>query len=351
MKKRFFVAGATLLVIVFQFSRCTPPVDVYEKYHKSVVMLYHTYLYKVTMGTNSWYFTYDKEKQVINEWNTDATQIKQPLASYGTGFFIDQNGRIATNKHVVDDWFGSYETTVRNILRNWMQNNVKIYGHQRDSATQRISEWSAIRYDMGRTDEERDNAAAQVTAWQNLQNDAANDQNYYDGLLSSLGEAKFQVVTLFLGYALDGTHTDNVNDYKECVKMNVSKDDNIDLAIIQTKDKKLPSDVKDPIALSNVSTDGQLKVGEDVALMGYNWGPVIASSEKGLRVQKTDGKISQESDGIRVLYSIPSLAGSSGSPVFDKAGKLVAVNYAGFNTTQSFNYGILAKYLKTLAMQ
>jgi len=55
--------------------------------------------------------------------------------------------------------------------------------------------------------------------------------------------------------------------------------------------------------------------------------------------------------GIRVLYSIPSLGGSSGSPVFDKSGKLVAVNYAGFNTTQSFNYGILAKYLKTLAMQ
>ncbi|TMI86056.1 MAG: hypothetical protein E6H10_01140 [Bacteroidetes bacterium] len=350
MKKPIFVVGATLLAVMYQFSGCRP-VDVYAKYHKSVVMLYHTYLYQVTMGSNSWYFTYDKEKQLINEWNTDVTQIKQPLASYGTGFFIDREGRIATNKHVVDDWFGSYETTVRTILRNWMQNNVLSYGHQRDSASQRISEWSAIRYDMGRTDEERENAAGQVDAWQKLQGEWAGDQNYYDGLLSSLGEAKFQVVTLFLGYALDGTHTDNIGDYKECVKMNISKDDNIDLAIIQTKDKKLPSDVNEPIVLSDITTDGQLKVGEDVALMGYNWGPVIANSDKGLRVQKTDGKISQESDGIRVLYSIPSLAGSSGSPVFDKSGKLVAVNYAGYNTTQSFNYGILAKYLKILAMQ
>jgi len=232
-----------------------------------------------------------------------------------------------------------------------MQNNVLSYGHQKDSATQRISEWSAIRYDLNRTDEERENAATQVDAWQRLQSEWAGDQNYYDGLLSSLGEAKFKVVTLFLGYALDGTHTDNINDYKECVKTNVSKDDNIDLALIQTKDKKLPSDVSDPIRLDDVTNDGQVKVGEDVALVGYNWGPVIASSDKGLRVQKTDGKISQESDGIRVLYSIPSLAGSSGSPVFNKSGKLVAINYAGYSTTQSFNYGILAKYLKTLAMQ
>ena len=350
MKKLFSNRGVLIIVAACLLTGCGT-VDVYQKYHKSVVMIYHTYLYQVTMGASSWYFTYDKEKQTINEWNTDLSQIKQPLASYGTGFFIDGEGRIATNKHVVDDWFGSYEATVRNILRDWMQNNVLSYGHQKDSATQRISEWSAIRYDLNRTDEERENAGTQVDAWQRLQSEWAGDQNYYDGLLSSLGEAKFKVVTLFLGYALDGTHTDNINDYKECVKTNVSKDDNIDLALIQTKDKKLPSDVSDPIRLDDVTNDGQVKVGEDVALVGYNWGPVIASSDKGLRVQKTDGKISQESDGIRVLYSIPSLAGSSGSPVFNKSGKLVAINYAGYSTTQSFNYGILAKYLKTLAMQ
>jgi S1-C subfamily serine protease len=350
MKKLFSVRGVMIVAGICMFTGCRP-VDVYEKYHKSVVMLYHTYLYQVTMGPNSWYFTYDKDKQTINEWNTNISEIKQPLASYGTGFFIDREGRIATNKHVVDDWFNTYELTVRNILRDWMQNNVLSYGHEKDSATQRISEWSAIRYDMNRTDEERDNAATQVEAWQKLQNEWANDQNYYDGLLSSLGEAKFKVVTLFLGYALDGTHTDNITDYKECVKMNISKDDNIDLAIIQTKDKRLPTDVNEPISLDDITSSGQVKVGEDVALMGYNWGPLIANSDKGLRVQKTDGKISQESDGIRVLYSIPSLAGSSGSPVFNKAGKLVAINYAGYSTTQSFNYGILAKYLKSLAVQ
>src|SRR5438477_2738973 len=114
MRRLFSIRGAMIVAVIYLLSSCTPT-DIYQKYHKIVVMLYHTYLYQVTMGSNSWYFTYDKEKQLINEWNTDVTQIKQPLASYGTGFFIDREGRIATNKHVVDDWFGSYETTVRTI--------------------------------------------------------------------------------------------------------------------------------------------------------------------------------------------------------------------------------------------
>src|SRR5258708_34897156 len=138
MKKLFSIQGIVIISCLYLFTGCGGAVDVYEKYHKSVVMLYHTYLYEVTMGVNSWYFTYDKDKQAINEWSTNLTEIKQPLASYGTGFFIDRDGRIASNKHVVDDWFGSYETTIRNILRNWMQNNVMSYGHQKDSATQRI---------------------------------------------------------------------------------------------------------------------------------------------------------------------------------------------------------------------
>src|SRR5215467_2417709 len=196
MKKLFSNRGLTVVICAFVFAGCTP-VNVYEKYHKSVVMIYHAYLYEVTMGSNSWYFTYDKEKQTINEWNTNSNEIKQPMAAYGTGFFIDKDGRIATNKHVVDDWFTSYEGTVKNILRNWMQGNVSTYGHQRDSATMRISEWSAIRYDMSRTQDDRDKAGDQVAAWQKLQNDYASNQNYYDGLLSSLGEAKFKVVTIF----------------------------------------------------------------------------------------------------------------------------------------------------------
>lgn len=48
------------------------------------------------------------------------------------------------------------------------------------------------------------------------------------------------------------------------------------------------------------------------------------------------------------MYSIPTLPGSSGSPVVNLHGELVAINYAGLKETQNFNYGVRVKYLKDL---
>ena len=61
--------------------------------------------------------------------------------------------------------------------------------------------------------------------------------------------------------------------------------------------------------------------------------------------QITQGTISQVPDKDQVLYSIPTLPGSSGSPVWDENGDLIAINYAGMTNTQGFNYGVLSKHL------
>lgn len=59
------------------------------------------------------------------------------------------------------------------------------------------------------------------------------------------------------------------------------------------------------------------------------------------------GSISQESSA-HLMYSIPALHGSSGSPVINMASELVAVNYAGLSTTQSFTYGVYVRHLREL---
>lgn len=48
------------------------------------------------------------------------------------------------------------------------------------------------------------------------------------------------------------------------------------------------------------------------------------------------------------MYSIPALQGSSGSPVVNQYGELVAINFAGINGTQSFNYGIRVERLREI---
>jgi len=120
---------------------------------------------------------------------------------------------------------------------------------------------------------------------------------------------------------------------------------------LQTKDKKLPKDISSFIKIDESILKENLKVNNKVYMIGYNWGTEIAKSNQGIQVQMTQGTISQNPTEFRVLYSIPTLPGSSGSPILDDYGNLVAINYLGITGSQSFNYGILAKHLIELLKQ
>lgn len=75
-------------------------------------------------------------------------------------------------------------------------------------------------------------------------------------------------------------------------------------------------------------------------MIGYNAGLVLANTKQGIKAQLTSGKVTQLPDGQRLLYSIPTLQGSSGSPIIDEYGNVVAVNFAKLGTTDNFNFGI-----------
>lgn len=70
---------------------------------------------------------------------------------------------------------------------------------------------------------------------------------------------------------------------------------------------------------------------------------VLVTTRQGIKVQMTTGKLTQLTDGQRLLYSIPTVQGSSGSPVIDAYGNFVGVNFAKLNGSDNFNFGIPAK--------
>ena len=93
------------------------------------------------------------------------------------------------------------------------------------------------------------------------------------------------------------------------------------------------------------------KISEDknskLFMTSFNLDPTLALTKEGIKLQFNSGTVSQRTNE-RLMYSIPALPGSSGSPVVNLQGQLVAINYAGLNGTQNFNYGIRVKYLKCL---
>lgn len=49
-----------------------------------------------------------------------------------------------------------------------------------------------------------------------------------------------------------------------------------------------------------------------------------------------------------LAYNVTSTHGASASTVFNQCGQLIAVNYAGYDEAQGYNFGIVAKQAMAL---
>ena len=142
-----------------------------------------------------------------------------------------------------------------------------------------------------------------------------------------------------------------------CEIVRVSDIEDVDLALIQLKSKETPEEAyifatSDRCEksffekLSSKDNDDKLVMGQELYMIGYNAGPVLANTKKGIKVQMTSGKVTQLSDGQRILYDIATVSGSSGSPIIDTKGYLVAVNFAKLNGSDNFNFGVPLERIK-----
>jgi len=145
--------------------------------------------------------------------------------------------------------------------------------------------------------------------------------------------------------AYNDSQVEDYDDFEPCTI--ISADPEHDLALIQLDSKKTPDDA---FVFTVPQDDGQdldLSENRRLYMLSYNYGIQLALTEEGIKLQINNGTISQQT-GNEMLYSIPALPGSSGSPVINQDGTLVAVNYAGLSETQNFNYGIRIRHLNNL---
>ena len=91
-----------------------------------------------------------------------------------------------------------------------------------------------------------------------------------------------------------------------------------------------------------------MQPGKKIYILGFPKAFVLAETNEGIKANFQDGQISREPDGYNFGHNISSTHGASGSPVFDDAGRLVGVNYAGYDDASGFNFAITASQAKKL---
>lgn len=352
--KKILIAVVTFLAlgtgVWFYFSKKEKPqpafeclhgqTEIYEKYKNAVVLVKHTYSLKFKIK-DSQPFSIDVD-----------TYGLQDQAITGTGFFISEDGKIATNHHVVEPW--KYDTNNSYSLDYLKEHIAAILPDSiatSDIKSYLEKNWETYNEDGEDYEGNEEDAATDVTN-DTLQTTTPTEEATAAAPATpefktvSIDDIEITPVTKEISIALHGSN----DEWLPCKVLTISDEEEVDVATIQTQDEALPSKVKNIIDIETaISDDASLKPGTKAILIGYPMGMTLANTRKGIMVQTYEGQISKESDGISIQYNITSTHGASGSPIFNECGQLIAINYAGYDEAQGYNFGIVAKYVQKIA--
>lgn len=326
-----------LIYLGFLFVSCSEsrkPIsaeDAEKMFASGVVLIVNRYMYSLELENGiTFYFTSFNEEGEL-DLGVDSGKISPAICS-GTGFFITADGQIATNSHVA---FPAIE-----------EKRVLAYIHKQGKAIKLVCNEYLRNNENFITDSERQQLQMII--------DNVDYLSHADG-----------IVTLHtdIGVAYNNTFLDSFSELHPCA--GIKNDESCDLAIIQLKSKQTPNDryVFDPELPLTVEGKmmpdkngkpieiDEIAIGTPLYMIGFNSSLSIGNTKEGIKAQLTQGTVSQLVDDLEFMYTIPSLQGSSGSPVLNEYGDLVAINHAGWTRTQSFNYGIRVKHLRTLIHQ
>jgi len=360
--KKFIILSLT----IFLFTCCQKqktPEQLFEERASGVVVILNEFYYEIKLPNgNSVYFSGCDQDGNLKNFTPNVDEIKNnPQLLTGTGFFINDKGTIMTNKHVVQPQLDL--SKAKDAYMNLIASVKEFLEYGRNQMQQQYVELEGMKsncsyYDMDTYTYHYD--TEKLNEINNKQNEIEQSYNETSQLIDQINEitpSNINVKSVCkIGLAYNDTYVTDKEDFfgnNSCVVTKVSEKEDVDLALIQLKNQTTPEkafvfditgDKKSDDGISKLlggkHDDGQLKIDQQLYMIGYNAGLVLGTTKQGIKVQMTSGKLTQLPDGQRLLYSIPTVQGSSGSPVIDEFGNLVGVNFAKLGGTDSFNFGI-----------
>ena len=363
MTKKFYFIILVFIRLLESCSSNKTPQEIFENSKSGVALICNQYYYSLNLpnGNIAYFSGIDREGN-LNDFTFDLNEIKKHASIMtGTGFFINKEGFLLTNRHVVQPEVEqefinkSFNAIIKSLQNLYLQQLSEIKARYQELESQKEECYTYLDgFDEYEIDEEK---LQEIENKENNLKQAMTELDDFNKFVTyNFSADKLNIkahTSICLAY--NGATRISENENK-CKVTKISNEPNVDLAVIRLDSGETPDNafifgqkseekrtfVGDIKSLFNKKEkkDKSLHIDQELYMIGYNAGPTLAFTNQGLQVQLTSGKITQEPDGSRILYSIPTMKGSSGSPVIDAEGNLVAVNFAKMIESDNFNFGI-----------
>lgn len=293
--------------------------QLYQMYEKSVVMMLCEYHFKVECGTlditqlpdpdsynkKTGKFSRSMYDEFVIEGDEISAHNGDGIFYTATGFFIGEDGYIATNRHVAKPWesekisYGSKSVTIQTAAEDYFRSKLnKLYEMGYAPAFQFISQVKVV------------------------------------GVLDNV---------LIIP---NREFVDEKNAYN-CHEVICGENQEEDLAIFKIRSNNLPDNIT-YVPLNKIKAI-EPSQGMHVMTIGFPFGLMLQDVRKTeLQANNAGGQISRNDQQYAFGFTAVSYHGASGSPVFDNKGNLLGVLNSGIDSSQGFNYAIRSEYLEKL---